>query len=316
MTLLVRDAAQADELNAHHCNSRYLPGLRLHNAVRAVADAGFRFPPDSPARTLLAAADLLILAVPCQFIRDVLGRCIAWLSPSCVLVNAAKGIEISSLKTVESIVGDLSPAHLPCYAAISGPSFAREAMLGKPTAVVLGCRSATLGAELRNAFSSQWFRTYSSTDVTGVELGGAVKNVIAIAAGLSDGLEFGLNARAALLTRGLAEIRRLGVKLGARPETFMGLSGIGDLMLTCSGELSRNRQTGLRLGAGESLNDILASSRSVSEGVPTTQAVCLLAAQNNIEMPICETINAVLYKGMNPREAVRGLMSRRLKDED
>ena len=202
------------------------------------------------------------------------------------------------------------------YAVLSGPSFAREVVECKPTAVVLGCVDEALGASLRELFATSWFRSYSSTDVRGVELGGAVKNVIAIAAGVSDGLEFGHNARAALVTRGLAEITRLGVALGARPSTFMGLSGLGDLMLTCAGDLSRNRQVGLRLGRGESLAAITGAMRTVAEGVKTSAAVYRLAQSLGVDMPITAAMNAVLDGSLAPAEAVAGLMSRALKEEE
>ncbi len=317
VTLLVRDGELDDCINRTHGNSRYLEGLPLCPTIHALADEQFLFPAHSRARSVLAAADLLVIAVPCQAIRNTLKTCAsALVSPSCVLVNASKGIEIFNKVTIEHIIREELPLFAERYAVLSGPSFAREAVQEKPTAVVLGCRDEALGASLRDVFATPWFRTYSSTDVTGVELGGAIKNVIAIAAGITDGLGFGLNTRAALVTRGLAEIRRLGVRMGARPETFTGLSGIGDLMLTCSGSLSRNRQTGLRLGAGERLDDILGSTRSVAEGVPTTRAVHELSLAHNVEMPIVNAMFGVLHEHLNPLDAVRNLMSRRLKSED
>ena len=251
------------------------------------------------------------LAKPCG------GRFAGWraLPPDCVLVNTAKGIEVSELVTVERMVREELPGFVGRYAVLSGPSFALEVATCKPTAVVLGCRDERLGARLREVFATPWVRSYSSTDVPGVELGGAIKNVIAIAAGLSDGLGFGLNARAALVTRGLAETSRLGVALGARASTFMGLSGLGDLMLTCSGDLSRNRQVGLRLGAGESLEDIASSMCMVAEGVKTTQAVHRLAQRLGVDMPVTGTMYSVLYEGFAPREAVQALMGRQLKEE-
>ena len=273
VTLLLRDAAQAAHINAHHENPRYLRGVPLHPGIRAVA--GSMGGPEQAAA--LEGVGILVLSVPCQALRAALRGLAGAVPPDCVLVNTAKGIEVSELVTAESMVRDELPGHLSRYAVLSGPSFALEVASCKPTAVVLGCRDERLGARLREVFSAPWFRAYSSSDVPGVELGGAIKNVIAIAAGLSDGLGFGLNARAALVTRGLAETSRLGVALGARASTFMGLSGLGDLMLTCSGDLSRNRQVGLRLGAGETLNAIAASMNMVAEGVKTTQAVYRLA---------------------------------------
>ena len=247
--------------------------------------------------------------------RGTLRRLAGVVPPDCVLVNTAKGIEVSELVTVERMVREELPGFVDRYAVLSGPSFALEVATCKPTAVVLGCRDERLGARLREVFATPWFRSYSSTDVPGVELGGAIKNVIAIAAGLSDGLGFGLNARAALVTRGLAETSRLGVALGARASTFMGLSGLGDLMLTCSGDLSRNRQVGLRLGSGESLEGIASSMCMVAEGVKTTQAVHRLAQRLGVDMPVTGTMYSVLYEGFAPREAVQALMGRQLKEE-
>lgn len=311
VTLLLRDAAQATHINAHHENPRYLRGVPLHPGIRAVA--GSMGGPEHAAA--LEGVGILVLSVPCQALRAAL-RGLAGAVPSdCVLVNTAKGIEVSELVTAESMVRDELPGHLSRYAVLSGPSFALEVASCKPTAVVLGCRDERLGARLREVFSAPWFRAYSSSDVPGVELGGAIKNVIAIAAGLSDSLGFGLNARAALVTRGLAETSRLGVALGARASTFMGLSGLGDLMLTCSGDLSRNRQVGLRLGVGETLDAIAASMNMVAEGVKTTQAVYRLAQRLGVDMPVTTAMYGVLYGNVPPREAVQALMSRQLKEE-
>lgn len=311
VTLLLRDAAQAAHINAHHENPRYLRGVPLHPGIRAVA--GSMGGPEQAAA--LEGVGILVLSVPCQALRAALRGLAGAVPPDCVLVNTAKGIEVSELVTAESMVRDELPGHLSRYAVLSGPSFALEVASCKPTAVVLGCRDERLGARLREVFSAPWFRAYSSSDVPGVELGGAIKNVIAIAAGLSDGLGFGLNARAALVTRGLAETSRLGVALGARASTFMGLSGLGDLMLTCSGDLSRNRQVGLRLGAGETLDAIAASMNMVAEGVKTTQAVYRLAQRLGVDMPVTAAMYGVLYGNVPPREAVQALMSRQLKEE-
>ena len=306
--LLVRDATVAETVNERHENPRYLPGLRLHADVLAVTDP-----------SVLAESDVWVLAVPCQSQRAALEDVRRLLRPSTVVVNASKGIELNSLKPMSEVAAEGlgRPGQFERrYAVLSGPSFAREVVECKPTAVVLGCADETLGASLRDLFATTWFRSYSSTDVRGVELGGAVKNVIAIAAGVSDGLEFGHNARAALITRGLAEITRLGVALGARPSTFMGLSGLGDLMLTCAGDLSRNRQVGLGLGRGESLASVIKAMRTVAEGVKTSAAVYRLAQSLGVDMPITAAMNAVLDGSLSPVEAVRGLMSRALKEEE
>ncbi len=311
VTLLVRDAEQAASINERHENLRYLRGIPLHPEIRAVAgETG-----GVEQAAVLSGVSLLVLSVPCQAMRGTLRKLAGVVPPDCVLVNTAKGIEVSELVTVEQMVHEELPGFMERYAVLSGPSFALEVAACKPTAVVLGCRNEALGARLRELFATPWFRAYSSTDVAGVELGGAVKNVIAIAAGLSDGLGFGLNARAALVTRGLAETSRLGVALGARASTFMGLSGLGDLMLTCSGDLSRNRQVGLRLGAGETLEAIAASMHMVAEGVKTTQAVHRLARELDEDMPVTRAMYGVLYEHIPPREAVQTLMGRQLKEE-
>ncbi len=307
--LMVRDAVQAEAVNLRHENPRYLPGEELHPHIRAVVIG------TEEADSCLEKAPFLVLSVPCQVLRESLRTLRGKLNPNCVLVNTAKGIEVSELMTVEQMVREELPDFLDRYAVLSGPSFALEVVRCKPTAVVLGCRNEEQGAALRDVFSTPWFRAYSSTDVTGVELGGAIKNIIAIAAGLSDGLGFGLNARAALVTRGLAETGRLGVALGARAATFMGLSGLGDLLLTCSGDLSRNRQVGLRLGRGETLKDIAGSLHMVAEGVRTTDAVYRLACAHSVEMPVTSGMYSVLYGGLPPREAVQALMGRALREE-
>ena len=307
--LLVRDAVQAEAISLRQENPRYLPGEALHPGIRAVVSGS------DDALSVLAKASLLVLSVPCQVMREALRTLRGRLHPDCILVNTAKGIEVSELVTVEQMVREELPDFLNRYAVLSGPSFALEVVRCKPTAVVLGCRDEMQGAALRNIFSTSWFRAYSSTDVTGVELGGAIKNIIAIAAGLSDGLGFGLNARAALVTRGLAETSRLGVALGARAATFMGLSGLGDLLLTCSGDLSRNRQVGLRLGRGEKLQEIAGSLHMVAEGVKTTDAVHRLSCAYSVEMPVTAAMYSVLYGGLSPREAVQTLMGRALREE-
>ncbi len=302
--LVLRDAAVADAVNTRHENPRYLPGRRLHPAVRAGTDLA-----------ALAETDLVVLAVPCQQARSFLERAKSRLAPGTVLVSAAKGLETTRLETVGQVTQAVLEGLKPRYAVLSGPSFAAEVMDRQPTAVVLGCADETLGASLREAFSTEWFRCYSCTDVVGVELGGALKNVMAIAAGLCDGLGFGHNARAALMTRGLAEMSRLGVARGAQARTFMGLSGLGDLTLTCTGDLSRNRQVGLRLGRGEVLEDITASLGMVAEGVKTTEAVYALAGKLGVSAPITEAVHAILYHRKPPRAAVTELMTRALKEE-
>lgn len=303
-TLVLRDEAVARAVNERHENPHYLPGRALHPGVKA-----------STSTACLKDMDLLVLAVPCQHQRNWLKSVRRNLAEECVIVNASKGLENGTCLTMSRVVTEELSDLSPRYAVLSGPSFAAEVMDGQPTAVVLGCGDESLGARLREVFSTPFFRCYSSSDVVGVETGGALKNVMAIAAGICDGLGFGSNARAALITRGLAELSRLGTAMGARPLTFMGLSGLGDLVLTCTGGLSRNRQVGLRLGRGEKLNDIVASLGMVAEGVKTAEAAALLASRLHVSVPVTEAMRRVLYENADPAGAVRDLMERPLKEE-
>ena len=301
--LWLRDAAVAESVNTHHKNPRYLPGFALHPSLSA-----------STAPSVLGR-DIVVLAVPCQQLRGWLAANAEHFCNNAILVNAAKGIETANLVTCAEIAQQ-SLGHLqPRYAVLSGPSFAADVLRGLPTAVVLASADEALGHSLRQIFSSASFRCYSSTDVMGVEMGGAVKNVMAIAAGVCDGLGLGHNSRAALITRGLAEMSRLGVARGAQPHTFMGLSGLGDLTLTCTGDLSRNRQVGLRLGRGEKLEQITASLGMVAEGVKTTAAIYDLAKCLHVDAPLTEAVYSILYGNCDPLEVLHNLMSRRLRDE-
>lgn len=301
--LWLRDAGVAQNLNEKHENSRYLPGLAVHRNVHADTD---------PA---LLRAELVVLAVPCQQLRGWLEQYREFFQPGVILVNAAKGIEESSLATCSAVVQDCL-AHLkPRYAVLSGPSFAAEVLRDLPTAVVLASHDGELGRKLRLLFSGPSFRCYFSSDVLGVEMGGAFKNVMAIAAGLCDGLGLGHNSRAALITRGLAEMSRLGIACGAEAQTFMGLSGLGDLVLTCTGDLSRNRQVGLHLARGEKLEAIVKSLGMVAEGVKTTAAIYSLARRLHVDVPLTAAVYGILYRNQLPQEALRQLMARALRDE-
>lgn len=303
VTILLRDEANARSINEDHINARYLPGLPVHHRVNASVNAEEAFD----------EAGLCILAVPCQSMRAVLRGYAGLFAPGMPVVCASKGLELGSLKNMSGVVAEELPQVR--YAIISGPSFAREVMQGLPSSVVLGCAEKALGEELRDLFSSGAFRVYTSNDVTGVETGGALKNVMAIASGISDGLGFGHNARAALITRGLAEISRLGKAQGAKESTFMGLSGMGDLVLTCTGDLSRNRQVGLGLAKGKTLDEIAAEMRMVAEGVKTTEAAVELGERLGVDMPVSSVVQAVLSGELNPLEGVKQLMTRTLKDE-
>ncbi|MCR5813499.1 MAG: NAD(P)-dependent glycerol-3-phosphate dehydrogenase [Desulfovibrio sp.] len=302
--LWLRDAALAESCNSRHENTRYLPGFPLHEALVATTDPS------------ALSASILILAIPCQHLRDWLLRYQSYFHKEAIFCNAAKGIEIQSLKLCSEIVNDSLKTVSPRYAVLSGPSFAKEVLQGLPTAVVLAAQDVALGRQLRDLFSTAVFRFYSSSDVIGVELGGALKNVMAIAAGVCDGLGLGHNSRAALITRGLAEIRRFGAACGAQAATFMGLSGLGDLTLTCTGDLSRNRQVGLRLGRGEKLPEIVQSLGAVAEGVATTKAAHNLAQKLGVDAPLTEAVYEILYGQKRAETVLRDLMARRLRDED
>ncbi|WP_461209704.1 NAD(P)H-dependent glycerol-3-phosphate dehydrogenase [Desulfocurvus sp. DL9XJH121] len=303
--LWVREAEVLEAVNQRHENEWYLPGSALDPGLVATTDMA----------EAVAGAAYHVFVVPSQFFRAALREFKPLLPGSPVIVCANKGVEMDTLATMSQIVAQELADMGPRFAMISGPSFAKEVAAGVPTAVALGCADAALSEELRAALSSEALRVYSNPDYKGVELGGALKNIIALAAGCADGLEFGHNARAALITRGLAEMARLGVALGADAATFQGLAGLGDLVLTCTGDLSRNRQVGLALGRGKKLPEILAGMKSVAEGVKTTQSVHLLAKKLGVSMPITEQLYAVLYEDKDPREAVRELMTRELKDE-
>jgi glycerol-3-phosphate dehydrogenase (NAD(P)+) len=233
-----------------------------------------------------------------------------------VVVSAAKGVEHDSRKTMSAVLEEvLGDRHRSRIGVLSGPSFAREVAAGMPTAVTAAARDLGVAQQIQRVFSGATFRVYTSSDVAGVEIGGAVKNVIAVAAGVSDGLGFGHNSRAALITRGLTEVTRLATRLGGERQTLAGLSGLGDLVLTCTGDLSRNRSVGLRLGRGERLADIVASMKEVAEGIHNTLSVRDLARSVEVEMPITEQMYQLLYEGKSPRQAVIDLMTRELKRE-
>jgi glycerol-3-phosphate dehydrogenase (NAD(P)+) len=238
------------------------------------------------------------------------------LKPGCLWISAAKGIENESLLTMTGVMKEiLGEAYYPFIGCLSGPSFAQEVARELPTAISLGAFHKEAAERAQRLFANGYFRVYTNLDTLGLEIGGALKNVIALAAGISDGLGLGHNTRAALITRGLAEISRLGIKMGAQQATFFGLAGIGDLVLTCTGDLSRNRTVGLRLGKGEKLNSILASMTMVAEGVKTSRAAYQLALREQVEMPIVTQVYGLLYENQVPRRAVRDLMNRNLKSE-
>jgi len=286
-------------------NPEYLPGVKLSTRIL----------PTNTLKEAITDKTLVVCAIPSHGIRGVLGEAIGSFSAGTIIISASKGIEEETLLTPSQILKDIFPERPSGLAVLSGPSFAREVSLHLPTAVVIASEGLALAERCQAIFNTPCFRVYTTQDVIGVELGGALKNVIAIAAGICDGLGLGNNARAALITRGLVELSRLGERMGANPSTFSGLSGLGDLVLTCTGELSRNRHVGVMIGKGQRLEDIMAGMRMVAEGVKTTRAAYDMAHRFDVEMPITEEVYRVLYEGKPPGDAVWGLMTRGLKGE-
>ena len=278
--------------------SRYLPGVRIPDAVRVEPDLA----------RAVQDAELVIVATATSGLRET-AAAVGAIAPSPALLWACKGFETATRALPHQVVAAALP-RAPRVAALSGPSFALEVARGQPTAIVCASEDAGFAAQTAAALNSARLRIYSSADVAGVELGGALKNVIAIAAGISDGLELGRNARAALVTRGLAEVTRLGVAMGGRPETFAGLAGLGDLVLTCTGDLSRNREVGVRLAQGMPLEAVLAELGHVSEGVASARAALDHSREHGVEMPITAAVCAVLFEGRSPRDAVQQLLAR------
>ena len=304
-TVWVREDDLAARMRQTGVNDVYLPGIPLPPSLRITSDL-----PQA-----LAGSDVQLLAVPCQFSRAFLQAARPHLPQRPVVVCASKGIEIAQLATMRQVVDSALERLQPNFAMLSGPSFAQEVAQGLPAAVALGCANETIARELQGLLATPTFRIYTNSDVAGVELGGALKNVMAIAVGMLDGLEAGLNARAALITRGLAEMSRLGMAMGAQERTFMGLAGMGDLVLTCTGDLSRNRTVGLELGRGQTLAAITGSRKTVAEGVATTESMFQLGKQHGVELPITAAVHAVLYEDVPAREALTQLMQRTLKEE-
>ena len=306
VTLWCRGAAAADELARTRDNTAYLPGHRLPDDIEVTSDL----------HRAVTGKPLVLGVTPSHAIADVFGRAAGWLDPDAVLVNASKGLEEGTLATIEQVYRRLLPARLADRATyLSGPTFAGEIAGGRPSAVVLAGRDPQTAAWVQRALSTERFRAYTTDDVTGVLVGGALKNVVAIAAGVSDGLGSGSNARAALITRGLAEITRVGQALGAQAATFAGLSGMGDLVLTCSGDSSRNRRVGLALGQGRTMAEILGEMRMVAEGVKTTKVAHELAARLGVSAPITDVMHAIVHEGAPAGEAMRRLMARSLRSE-
>jgi glycerol-3-phosphate dehydrogenase (NAD(P)+) len=306
VVLWARDAAVVEGIERDHRNPRYLRDIPLPASLRATLDL----------EEALRGRELVIVSVPSHALREMLARALPYLAPGAVLVATMKGIEIETGMTMNQVFEDVLPEEFhPRVVYLSGPSFAREIAQHKPTAVTVASRELSYAIAVQASLSTPWFRCYSHDDVVGVEVGGAVKNVVAIAIGMCDGLEMGLNARAGLMTRGLREMTRLGVELGANPLTFQGLSGMGDLVLTCTGDLSRNRRVGIELGQGKTLQQIIAGMDQVAEGVKTTYAVCRLADRIGVEMPIAAATRRVLDGELKPKDAGLQLLTRQLRTE-
>ncbi len=286
-------------------NRIFLPGVALPPNLVPSNDLG----------EVVAGKDLVLIVVPSHVMREITTRMAPHLHPASVVVSASKGIENHTYHTMSQVLAETLALSGDRLAILSGPSFAKEVARLVPTAVAAASRSPETARRVQKVFSTPAFRVYTNDDPVGVELGGSVKNVIAIAAGIIDGLGLGLNTRAALITRGLTEIRRLGVRMGANPRTFTGLAGVGDLILTCTGDLSRNHTVGKKIGEGKTLKEILSEMRMVAEGVKTAKSVHNLSRSVGVEMPITEEIHRILHEDASPREAVGRLMTRDLKDE-
>jgi glycerol-3-phosphate dehydrogenase (NAD(P)+) len=294
----------ADEINRRHRNDLFLPDAPLDYALLATTDLGFA----------VRGAEILVSAAPSHAVRAVMSEAASAVGAGAAVVSASKGLEPGSHKRLTEVLAEVLPPGTR-IAALSGPTFAREVYERLPTAAVVAAADAGTAAHVRAAIATPYFRLYTNEDVLGVELAGALKNVVAIAAGILDGLGLGHNPRAALITRGLAEITRLGVAMGARAATFAGLAGMGDLLLTATGPLSRNRSLGVEVGQGRTLEQVLARRLSVAEGVGTARAAVELAAKVGVDLPIAREVVSVLFEHKPPRQAIGDLMERSLKSE-
>jgi glycerol-3-phosphate dehydrogenase (NAD(P)+) len=303
VAIWARESDVVESINGSGENRRFLPGVRIASGVRATGAM-----PDA-----LGDAELAIYVAPSHALREVAESGAAFVRPGAVLVVASKGIERETLAIMSDVVAEAVPRH--SVVALSGPSFAAEVANGQPTAVVAASTNSGAATLVQNALSSDVFRVYTHDDVIGVELGGALKNVMAVATGIAEGLGLGFNSRAALITRGLAEMTRLGVALGANQATFAGLAGLGDLVLTCTGALSRNRALGIAVGKGATLEQALEGKESVAEGVLNTVSARALAKREGVDMPIVEAVHRILFEAQPARQAIAALMTRELRAE-
>ncbi len=304
VTLWVRDEKLLNEIKEKRENEVYLKGIKLYSSIEFESDL----------KKALLDKDVISIAIPVPFLRETLKG--VGFRVNSYVVSLSKGIETETFLTATEVIKDTINLDESKIAALSGPNFALEVAKGLPTATVIASKDKETAQFLQRVFSNNRFRVYTSSDTKGVELCGAMKNIMAIAAGISDGLDLGLNARASLITRGLSETMRLGFLFGAQKDTFMGLSGIGDLVLTCTGNLSRNRTVGLRLAKGEKIDEILSSMNMIPEGVNTTKAVYEYALKNNLDLPITKEVYEVIYNNKDPLDALDSLMNRPLKEEN
>jgi glycerol-3-phosphate dehydrogenase (NAD(P)+) len=301
-----REPELVQAINTRHENPTYLPGIPIAANVHAT----------HALQEALEGADLVVAATPSHATREVMGQALPYLPHGVPIITVAKGIENDTLLTMTEVLEDCLPdAYHPYIAVLSGPSFAKELAQRLPTVVTIASHWDKVAQRCQRAFQTETFRSYTSSDVVGVQYGGALKNVIAIAAGIADGIGMGHNARSALITRGLAEIARIAVSRGANPLTLSGLSGMGDLVLTCTGELSRNRKVGMELGRGRPLAEVLGDMNQVAEGVKTAKSARDLSVRTGVELPICNQVYAIAYEGKSPRAAVVELMTRQPKSE-
>lgn len=304
--LWARRSDQSAEINENHTNNSYLPGISLPTNLKATSDLG----------AAAMHSDTVIIAVPTKAIRDVCSELNAMAISPKLIVHVSKGIEPDSLKRISEMISEeLDSAKTTAIVVLSGPSHAEEVVLRHPTTVTAASFDLEAAEKIQDLFMNNYFRVYTNPDLVGVEIGAALKNVIALAAGISDGLGYGDNAKAALITRGLAEISRLGVKMGANPLTFSGLTGLGDLIVTCTSVHSRNWKAGNMLGKGNSLDEVVSGMGMVIEGVRTAKAAHQLAAQHGVSMPLTEALYSILFEGVPPKQAVDQLMNRMKKQE-
>lgn len=295
--------SQRDEINKNKTNNIYLPGVRIHENINCTCDI----------KESVSNSEAIILAVPSQAIRSVCKQIKPYVNENQILVNVAKGLERETGLRISQVVD--SEINNAKFAVLSGPSHAEEVALNLPTVITVASSDINIATNVQDLFNNESFRVYTNTDLIGVELGGTLKNIIAFGAGICDGLGYGDNTKAGLITRGLSEIKRLGIALGADPNTFSGLSGIGDLIVTCTSQHSRNRKAGMLIGQGYSLQDTLNEVQMVVEGIVATEIAYKVALENNVEMPITEAIFNVLYKNIPARESIVELMSRDSKSE-